>query len=74
MSEYMWGVTHDKVSRREFLRRDRACRNAGGYGYTQIDESYGTADGGRWLGWFSGPNRGEPFDSDLVIRVTRALL
>ena len=69
MSEYMFGVTHGKVSRAESARRDRICQDEGGYGYTQMDQSHGTAHGGRWIGWYSGPNRGEPFDRDLAARV-----
>lgn len=69
MSEYMFGVTHRKLSARECKRRDRICQDEGGYGYSQIDDSHGTADGGRWIGWFSGPNRGEPFDGQLAARV-----
>ncbi len=65
MSEHMFGVTHAKVSARECNRRDRICREEGGHGYTQIKEA-----GGGWLGWFSGPNLGDPFDRDLAKRVT----
>jgi len=69
MSEYMFGAQRTKVTAREATRRDRICRDEGGYGYSQIDESHGTSAGGRWLGWFSGPNRGEPFDRALAARV-----
>jgi hypothetical protein len=69
MSEHMFGLTRQKLPVEEIKRRDRICREEGGYGFTQIDESYGTAIGGRWLGWFSGPNHGEPFDGDLARRV-----
>jgi len=73
MSEYMFGVTRCKLTSREMDKRDRACRIEGGYGYQQIDESHGTADGGRWIGWFSGPNRGEPFNRELTERVRSRL-
>jgi hypothetical protein len=69
MSEYHFGVNREKLSGRECTRRDRICRQEGGHGYTQMDESRGTAHGGRWIGWFSGPNRGEPCDSQLASRV-----
>jgi len=69
MSEYLFGVNHHQQSERECRRRSRICQEEGGYGYTQIDDSHGTAEGGRWIGWFSGPNRGEPFDSALSTRV-----
>lgn len=69
MSEYLFGTVHHKLSAREVWRRDRICREEGGYGFSQIDESHGTAAGGRWLGWYSGPNRGNPFDQELAARV-----
>lgn len=69
MNEYMFGTTRGKTPAREAQRRDRICRAEGGYGFTQIDESHGTAEGGRWIGWYSGPNRGEPFDGQLAARV-----
>lgn len=66
MSEYLFGVTRGKVSQREAARRDRICRRHGGYGYTQIDDSHGTQEGGRWIGWYSAPNHGDPFDAKLA--------
>lgn len=70
MSAHMFGVERAKLPKREVQRRDRICRQLGGYGYEQIDESHG---GGRWLGWFSGPNRGEPLDCELARRVMDAV-
>jgi hypothetical protein len=68
--EYLFGTHKGKLSTRETARRHRICREEGGYGYTQIDNSHGTAlPNGDWIGWFSGPNRGEPFNSDLAQRV-----
>lgn len=69
MSEHMFAVERTRLSRREVARRDRICRAEGGYGYTQIDDSHGTAEGGRWIGWYSGPNLGEPHDSAFARRV-----
>lgn len=69
MSDFIFGVERRRVSAREVARRNRVCRAEGGYGYCQVDESHGTASGGRWRGWFRGPNRGEPFDRDLARRV-----
>ena len=64
MSEYLFGVSRGaKLSQRTIQRRDRVCREEGGHGYQQA------RDGGRWLSWFSAPNRGEPFDSRLSGRV-----
>lgn len=73
MTEHMFGVERRKLPQREVKRRDRICMELGGYGYTQYDESHGTAHGGRWVGWFSGPNRGEPFDSRLSREVLEAV-
>ena len=73
MSEYMFGTTRRKLTSAQVKRRDRICTDEGGYGYQQIDESHGTAEGGRWLGWFSAPNRGEPFDRLLSRRVLEAV-
>lgn len=69
MAEYMFGVTRRKLSAPVVKRRDRICTEEGGWGYTQINESHGTDHRGRWVGWFTGPNRGEPFDGDLAARV-----
>ena len=69
MSDHMFGVSRDILKASEIRRRDRICREEGGYGYCQIDESHGTASGGRWLGWFSGPSKGAPFDDGLARRV-----
>ena len=68
----MFELTRARLSARESARRHRLCRAESGYGYTQIDDSHGTAAGGRWIGWYSGPNRGEPWDSDLARRVEAA--
>ena len=69
MSAFHFGVTRRKLSAREVKRRDRICKRHGGYGYEQYDESHGTAHGGRWIGWFSGPNQGAPWDQRLSMAV-----
>jgi hypothetical protein len=69
MSEYCFGGFNRRLPQREVDRLDRICREEGGYGYQQIDDSHGTAIGGRWIGWFTGPNLGHPFDQDLANRV-----
>ena len=71
MSEYMFGGPdyNRRFSAAEADRLDRICREEGGHGFTCIDDSHGTAEGGRWIGWFSGPNLGHPFDADLSRRV-----
>lgn len=68
MGEYMWGVTREKLSARECARRDKACVAEGGHGYTQINDP-----GQGWIGWFSGPNRGHPFDQALADAVAKRL-
>lgn len=74
MAEYTFGVSrrYDRPTpAREAQRRDRICRREGGYGWTEIDSGHrGT---GPWLGWYSGPNRGEPFDRQLAARVLTAV-
>ena len=54
---------------REVQRRHKICREEGGYGYTQYHDPNGD-----WLGWFSGPNHGEPFNGELRARVTERVL
>lgn len=73
MNEHTFGVTRRKVTPAEAKRRDRICRRMGGHGYQQVDQSHGTAHGGNWVGWFTGPNRGEPFDSALAREVLAAV-
>ena len=72
MSETMFGIPHGKATKAEARRRDRICRREGGHGWQQIDQSYGTR-GGQWIGWYTGPNRGEPYDRDLAQRVLAAV-
>jgi len=64
MSEYMFGNTREPCSEEEADRRDKICKEEGGYGFTFITEPTG-----RWLGWYAGPNLGAPFDKDLENRV-----
>lgn len=67
MSEHMWGLTREKPSRSKARELDRICREAGGYGFVEISNAPG------YLGWFSGPNRGHPFDRWLEQRVEAAI-
>jgi hypothetical protein len=60
MSEYMFGTTRQKISTRDSRRMDKIARKNGAHGFTTIVEPTG-----QHLGWFAGPNRGEPFDSRL---------
>jgi hypothetical protein len=64
MSEFMFGATRRKLTKKEENLRDRICCEEGGYGYTQIKKPTG-----EWIGWFSAPNRGNPFDQRLANRI-----
>ena len=64
MSEYMFGVTQTRVTAAEGKYLDRVCEDEGGTGFTTYSQP-GTAS----RGWFTGPNRGEPFDRNLSHRV-----
>lgn len=71
MAEYMFGVSvrDGRTSGRE---RDRNAEIAQRHGctWTEIYDQ-GT---GRWKSWFSGPNRGRPFDQQMENRVLADLL
>ena len=73
MSEFMWGVlTKPMPTAAEAARWDRICREEGGYGYTEVNRVRGSTPGinsGYYQGWFSGPNRGNPFDQAMAERV-----
>jgi hypothetical protein len=64
MSEFLFGTTRERLTKRERTLRDRICVQEGGYGFTQIQEPTGD-----WLGWYAAPNKGEPFDRQLAARV-----
>ena len=61
MSQYFWGCNKGVVSDREATRIRRALKRAG------LHNAYFTREalpnGPHY--WFSGPNRGEPFDRQL---------
>ena len=75
MSEYMFGVTREKLTVKEQNRRDRIARriakehgiNPRCAGFSQILEPTG-----QYLGWFTIPNRGEPFDRELAKEINIA--
>jgi hypothetical protein len=70
MSEHMWGVTQLKPSRSQAERFDRICRECGGYGFSEINLNDKL---GAYKGWFSGPNRGHPFDRLMENNVEAAI-
>mgnify|MGYP003337572411 FL=1 len=59
MSEYMFGVTRENLSKREANRRDKIARQ---FGCTFTTYS---APGNDVTGWYAGPNRGFPFDGQM---------
>lgn len=71
-SEYVFGVRCEKPARAQARQFDEICVEEGGWGYTETNVKSGSApnvNNGRYQGWFVGPNRGEPFNSDLRRRV-----
>ncbi len=77
MSEYLWGITHKKPSRKEAARMHAICREEGGYGFVEVNVIKGTVpsiNNGEYAGWFSGPNRGSPFDEDLAMAVSNRII
>ena len=67
MSEHMFGITRRYLPATVCAARDAACLAAGGTGYTQIQDP-----ARQWLGWYTGPNLGEPFDRDRAATVHAA--
>jgi hypothetical protein len=56
MSEYMFGVSHQKPSRKVARQMERIAKRHGAY----LVE--GTFPGEGYKRWFAGPNLGHPFD------------
>jgi len=72
MSEYMFGCGNGQVSKRETARVDRIAKKHGAIFVTYCGpECYcGRNCGGcNHRYWFAGPNRGEPFDSNMASAV-----
>lgn len=67
MAEYLFGVTHAKLTKREVSRRDKVARK---YGFCFV---YGEFPGEGMKGWFAGPNRGCPFDERTASAISRDL-
>ena len=66
MSEHMWGVGRGEVARADEI--DAVAREVGGYGLSNPK-----LPGEGWRYWFSGPNRGQPFDRALERETWEAL-
>lgn len=65
MSEYMFGITRIRPTAQVAEQLDRICREEGGTGFQWCGQA------GVKMGWFTGPNRGAPFDRNLRDRVLR---
>ena len=61
----MFGITRRKLTRAQIAVRTQICRAEGGYGYQQSSQGRHRL----YVGWYSGPNLGDPFDRDLARRV-----
>ena len=57
MSEYMFGVTHSKLTKTEGRRRDKIARQHGGNFVGPVN-----IPGNSATGWFAVPNNGEPLN------------
>lgn len=60
MSEFMFGVSRAKPTRKDAKRMERIARK---HGCSLIE---GTFPGDGYKRWFAGPNRGHPFDQALA--------
>ncbi len=60
----MFGVQRGKQSAAAVAAKDRICKEEGGHGYI-----YENIPGTGLQGWYTGPNRGAPFDGELAQRV-----
>jgi len=58
MNEYMFGVSREKLSRKD---AKRYARVAGKHGFTFVEA---ILPGEGYKRWFAGPNRGHPFDGE----------
>lgn len=65
MSEYFFGLSHNRITRKEARRREQIAKKHGA-NLSEANIKEGDSPGinnGRYFAWFSCPNRGEPFDS-----------
>jgi hypothetical protein len=67
MSEYMFGLTNESITKKEGKRRDKIAQKFGATFVGPISRPDGTTKG-----WFAGPNRGHPFNDDLRRNVMEA--
>lgn len=64
-SEYLFGTTTEKLTKKEGARRDRIAQKHGGNFVGPV-----AIPGNMTKGWFAIPNKGEPFNS----RTAKAIL
>lgn len=69
MGEYMFGVGNGRLTERTAKAAERIARR---HGCCLVRDS--EVDGSSPRYWFSGPNRGEPFDRDMAAAVKRDLI
>ena len=68
MSDYFFGVTKAKITKKEAARRQRIAAKHGATFVGPVD-----LPGNQSTGWFACPNRGEPFDSQIARAVMAEL-
>ena len=76
MSEYMFGLLRSKPTRARARQMNRICRQEGGIAFVEVNRKEGTrpeVNHGHYQGWFTAPNRGNPFDVQLAARVRARL-
>ena len=64
---YLSGMGRGKLTKTEIAARKRAAKSEG------CSFIHADMPGEGWRHWFSGPNRGEPFDSKMASGVLSAL-
>jgi len=69
MSEHMFGVGKGEVSKAECRRVEKAARAV----RSDVAFTCVFLRGTGWQHWFSGPNRGEPFDRQMADEVLAAV-
>lgn len=68
---YLFGITYRKPTLDERTTRQTVAKRHG-CTYVEVNRRKGSSpgiNGGDYQGWFSGPNRGEPFDTQLRLDV-----
>lgn len=66
-SEYLFGPTTEKMTKKEGIRRDKIAKQFGGSFVGPV-----SLPGNQVKGWFSIDNKGEPFNSRLASEILEA--